>query len=97
MRERLLGSGRASSATSLVILRLVATIGTGPRAKPEIAEVSQDLILMKGQPVADADAILVKSETLLRSDRFPRNREVGSADFLPSICVHPLTRGTNER
>ena len=63
----------------------------------DIAEVFQNLIVKKGQPVADADAILVKRETLLRSDRFPRDREVGSADFLPSICVHPLTRGTNER
>ena len=52
--------------------------------KLDSAEVFQDLIVEKGQPVSYAEVILVKRETFLRSDRFPRDREVGSADFLPA-------------
>ncbi len=90
-------SDRASFTIPLIVFRLEATFRTSPNSRLVIAEVFQDLIVKKGHSVADAEVILVKRETIPRSYRFPRDREVSSADFLPTICVHPLTRGTNER
>ena len=59
------------------------TVRIGPSSKLDIAEVFQDLIVEKGQAVGDAEVILVKCKTFLRSYRLWCDREVGSADFLP--------------